>query len=111
VTQNDADIIPVDESANGKDIELLRGAALRLHLPESPATGYRWTLISGGAPALDLLREEREPAAGAMGGSGQHDWIFRAVEAGVGRIELHYARPWESKGTPDRAFTLQVRVQ
>jgi inhibitor of cysteine peptidase len=109
VAQNDTDVISIDESANGTDITVPQGATLRLCLPESPTTGFRWNLASDGAPALEMTGEERE-AGGGVGQPGSHIWLFRAAYHGTGSIDLRYARPWEG-GDAGQTFTLGVQVE
>jgi inhibitor of cysteine peptidase len=104
-------IVQVDESADGQEIGISVGGTLEVRLPESPTTGFRWDLVSGGQPVLEPAGEEREPAERTPGSGGWHRWRFRAEQEGMGGIELQYVRLWESDAAPARVFRLDVRVE
>ena len=98
----------LDESADGREIELAAGQEFELTLGENPTTGFRWRLTADGSPACALVRDEfRAPEGGRPGQGGSHVWQFRAERAGESRIELSYAR---AAGDAARTFTLRVRV-
>ncbi|MBZ5681317.1 MAG: protease inhibitor I42 family protein [Acidobacteriia bacterium] len=100
-----------DESANGREVELVAGEEFELSLPETPTAGYRWTLKGSGEPACSLVHESFQPATGKVGGSGTHSWRFRAVAPGNCLLALEYKRSWEARSEPARTFTLKVRVR
>ena len=98
----------LDESADGREIELAEGQELELTLVENPTTGFRWRVTADGSPACALVSDEfRAPDEARPGQGGSHVWQFRAVRAGECRIALSYAR---AGGDAARAFTLRVRV-
>ena len=99
----------LDESADGREIELAAGEEFELTLDENPTTGFRWRVTADGSPACALVRDEfRAPTEGRPGQGGSHVWQFRADRAGQCRIELSYAR---AAGDASRDFTLRVRVK
>lgn len=99
----------LDEQANGRRVAVRRGGELVLRLEENPTAGFRWQLDTPGAPTLSLRRDTYEPPArGHAGAPGHHLWIFRANEAGAGRIELSYRRRF---GGVARTFAVLVEVR
>lgn len=100
----------VDDSSNGKEIELRVGETLEVHLPENRTAGFKWTLESSGEGPCSLVSDDFQPGH-LTGEPGNHRWHFRAERAGADSIRLSYRRPWEEKGTPARTFTLGIRVR
>jgi inhibitor of cysteine peptidase len=103
-------MVHVDESQNGNEIELLMGETFELCLSENPTTGFRWSLVSSGAPPCSLVEDWFQASTMTPGTAGSHCWRFQATQIGEGRIELGYRRSWERQGAAGRAFTLRVRV-
>ncbi|PYS79634.1 MAG: hypothetical protein DMF66_02050 [Acidobacteria bacterium] len=98
----------LDESVDGREIELTAGQEFELTLRENPSTGFRWRVTADGSPACALVRDGfRAPNEGRPGQGGSHIWQFRAAQAGQGRIEMSYTR---TAGEAARTFTLSVRV-
>ena len=100
-----------DEPSNGREIELRSGDEFAVSLPETRTAGYRWTVGSDGRPTLLCTSDHSAPNQGQVGGSGRHEWHFRAATEGWAVIEMHYGRPWENDAKPERTFTLKVRVR
>lgn len=98
-----------DERSNGQEISTMVGEEFEVALPETRTAGYQWFITENGTPILERLSEETIATAGAVGGSGDQIWRFRAASPGVTRLAFEYLRPWE-KATPARTFTLKVRV-
>ena len=105
-------MLRLDESADGREIELSVGQEMELTLGENPTTGYRWKLISAGEPACALVNDAyHPPAEGRPGQGGSRVWLFRAARAGRSLMEVVYGpRVSRSDGPPARTFTLRVRV-
>ena len=100
----------IDESQNGRDIELRLGETVAVRLSENPTAGFRWKLDSSGAPVCTLVENDYQPSASAPGAGGIHRWQFQAAQVGEGRIELSSRRSWEGQGQAARTFTLRIRV-
>ena len=99
----------LDESADGREIELAAGQEFELTLGENPTAGFRWRVTADGSPACALVRDEfRAPTEGRPGQGGSHVWQFRAARAGQCRVEMSYAR---AAGEAARNFSLRVRVK
>jgi len=103
-------LIRIDESADGRTIDLPVGEVIELRLPENPTTGYRWQVDADGQPVLALLDDQFDPPGGAHGRAGSHGWRFQARQVGEGRIALASRRRWESGGQSGRTVAVSVRV-
>lgn len=99
----------VDESSDGKQIDVASGDTLEVRLQENRTTGHKWILESEGGAVCSQVSDAFEPGD-AVGQPGTHVWVFRAEKQGSADITLAYRRPWEEKQTPVRTFTLHVRV-
>ncbi len=100
----------VDESDDGKEIEITVGRTLEIRLKENPTAGFGWSLTSGGEPQCKLLDDSLETPSAAQGQGGVHSWKFRAQKSGEGHIKLAYARAWERDAKPAQTFTLKIKV-
>ena len=100
----------VDESSDGREVELPVGLGLEIRQSERPTTGFRWRLESDGRPACVLVGNSFQPASDRPGGGRTHRWQFRGAQPGAGLIELRYRRSWEGQAEAARTFTLHIRV-
>jgi inhibitor of cysteine peptidase len=99
----------LDESSDGRELELSVGQEFELHLNENPTTGFRWRVSADGAPACLLIKDEfHAPAENRPGQGGRHVWQFRAAQSGQSQIALAYAR---AGGNATRSFTLRLSVK
>lgn len=99
----------IDESMNGRTITASRGASFEISLEETPATGFRWTLTSDGAPICALLDDRFDaPASTTPGAPGRHRWRFEVKQAGQATVGLAKRRPWDVGAAKPPDF--QVRV-
>ena len=103
-------MLEIDETSNGRDVDLARGQEFELSLPENPTTGFCWTLGSSGDPVCALLSQSFVPPTGPPGAGGRHRWRFQAMQPGEVDVRLSYQRPWGATGTPARTFSLKVKV-
>jgi len=103
-------MIHIDAHSSGQQVSLRVGDTVEISLAENPTTGFRWDLQSKAEPACKLLKSSFEPAKVVPGRGGTHFWQFQAVQAGTGKIELEYRRPWEQDSPPSRVFTLSIHV-
>ena len=53
-------MLQIDESQNGREIELVTGETIEIRLSENPTTGYRWELKFSGAPTCTLVADHYE---------------------------------------------------
>jgi inhibitor of cysteine peptidase len=105
----------VDESFNGRQIELPVGETLEISLSENASTGFQWILPRESAHNLEKILHERKPAvegtADPLGKPGVRHFFFEAFKPGAVELELHYRRPWETAKPPARKFKLRIRVR
>jgi inhibitor of cysteine peptidase len=100
----------VDETFNGRTIDVTVGQTIEVRLPENPTTGFSWQLTSDGGPACTMTGDQFIAPAGPPGKGGDHTWNFKAVRPGECDIELGYRRRWESSATASRTFKIHVKV-
>ena len=105
------DMIEIDESAQGGQLQMAVGEMLEVQLEENPTAGFRWQLISEGQPACTLVVDEFEPGDETPGAGGHHTWQFEAVQAGDARIELAYRRQWMPETPAARVVIFSVHVE
>lgn len=100
----------VDESASGTEVRLRVGDAVEVVLPERRTAGFRWQVLSPGAPACRLENDKYTAPPGPPGASGEHSWTFRAVQGGADAVALAYGRSF-GDAPPVRRFELRVAVE
>lgn len=99
----------LDEHANDSTVTLAAGERVMLTLPENPTTGYRWRVVEGGEPVLQLAEDGFTPGGTMPGAGGSHHWIWQAVRAGQAVLRLDYVRPWGTDPAA-RHFAATIRV-
>jgi len=71
------------------------GDVLLIDAPETPSSGYLWAVRTP-ADGVALIRDEyRAYDPDALGGRGQHRFLFRMEEAGEWDMVLELRRPWQ----------------
>jgi predicted secreted protein len=96
-----------DETANGSEVRVQVGQDFEVVLSETPTTGYKWKVVSDGAPICHVERDEFQAPGPTPGAPGRHVWVFRAAQAGAAVVELAYRRSFGA-GEPARRFTMRV---
>ncbi len=104
-------MLSIDEGFLGRTVDLAMGQVMELRLEENPTTGFRWSVVSDGAPACEVVASRFQAKGTAPGRGGEHAWQFRAVRAGECDIELLYRRAWDQSAEPARVFKVRVRVR
>jgi len=109
------DLMAIGPNDAGLDYQVSPGKTFVVVLPSNPTTGYSWSLSQAGDPSRVSLATEfylPETPAGPIliGQGGKHYWQFKAIQPGSTRLELVYARPWESVA-PLEVFTLSITVR
>jgi inhibitor of cysteine peptidase len=103
-------MLTIDQSYDGRSIDLAVGQAIELRLPENPTTGFSWTVRADGEPACDLAEGPAAPPGTLPGQGREHVWTIRGVDAGTCRIALIYQRSWEATIPPAQEFHIGIRV-
>jgi inhibitor of cysteine peptidase len=103
----------VTEDQSGSVIEIAQDQQVEIRLPVQMGTGYSWELLRPPTAPLRLIRSENRSAPGGSvpGGPATQLFVFVAVSAGSGELELGYRRPWETTTAPARTFSLRVVVR
>ena len=104
-------VVRIDESNEGKVIELGPGQQLLATLNANPTTGFDWAVIKApaamGAPAMGYVSSGDVPGAP---GKRHLTWTLRsALPAGEQSVELGYARSFEKGVPPFKTFRFKVR--
>ena len=101
--------LSVSEDDDGRRLELMLGAVLRVSLYEAPATGYRWQWQWQGEPggALQMIDSGYQASSSATGSGGHAWWRLRGVSPGVTALHARRARAWQD-GPANAAFTITV---
>ena len=101
----------VDETFNGRTVEVMLGQTIEVLLNENPTTGFRWQLTSDGSPACAIIDDQFKPLVRPPGGGGQHLWRFSVLRPAEGDIELRYVRHWEVAKEATRTFRIHIQVK
>jgi inhibitor of cysteine peptidase len=108
-------MVQVDDSFNGRQVELHVGETLEISLSENASTGFQWMAPPESAHKFEKILHQEKPAAEGEGGPpgkpGVRHFYFQAIEPGTAELELHYRRPWEAAKPPARKFKLRIRVR
>jgi inhibitor of cysteine peptidase len=91
------------------------GQSRSVRLPETPSTGYSWTIDASAGISMGPVRiTDRgytRPAAaqGRVGAAGNHVWQLTGVSPGTKKLTFVYIRPWEPAQVA-RRYILTVEV-
>jgi len=115
LTQNDKEPVMneviIDESYNGKKIEVFSNSRVVLRLPENPSTGYRWVFKPINDNIINLKKDFYQPSTEmVLGAWGTRIFDFMAQSPGTVQLSLNYKRPWESENTKTKIFIITVQV-
>jgi predicted secreted protein len=90
-------------------VQAAPGDRIIVRLPETPGTGFRWTVAPPEATGIHLESEEFAPASGAqVGGGGTRTFTFVVQDPTSARIELQRRRPWEGERSIERSFAFEI---
>ncbi|MEQ8235846.1 MAG: protease inhibitor I42 family protein [Syntrophomonadaceae bacterium] len=108
-------LMALGENDSGQEYQVPSGNTFIIALPSNPTTGYSWTLQNPGdgnivTPLTDFYLAESSGEAMIVGQGGKHYWQFKALQPGSTKLELVYARTWESVA-PLSVFTLPITVR
>ena len=106
------DVVNVDDSYSGKQVELAVGQSLVVTLASNITTGYSWSLSENSDEAVlsETGNEYIAPQTTLVGAGGKEEWTFKALKKGTSTISMGYSRPWEST-PPIETFDLTVVVK
>lgn len=93
---------------NGTTLSLHPGNSGELRLPETPTTGYRWSLDPP-PPILAVTEADfTPPRSTTIGGGGERRWVIQAKTTGTATLTLKLWREWE--GDPSVIERYQVTL-
>ncbi len=97
-------------TATFNEITVKRGEAFDIELKATPSAGYEWSIMAKSGPVTKLRDTfvENSKDDSLIGSPQMHVMTFRAEEEGVIKIELCYARPWESVMRDMKKFKINV---
>ncbi|MBN1661498.1 MAG: protease inhibitor I42 family protein, partial [Anaerolineae bacterium] len=103
--------IRVTERENGRGVDL-KGEVLVVSLKSNPSTGYGWQVRGLDSRILRLVDDAEwlPDVPGKLGAPGTQVLRFAGIGKGQARLDLVYARPWETAAPPAQSFSLEVRV-
>jgi predicted secreted protein len=106
--------ILLDESWNGKRIELKIGDEVQIELQGIGATGYAWYFDKLNSNFFHLISQEREKGKKegeeVVGVPIRHIWVIKAKKIGTSIIEMSYYRVWEGRDKAIRQFKVEVDI-
>jgi len=87
------------------------GDRVRIELPETPSTGYRWAIDPAGPmpSGLTLVGDRFEHAAGdRIGGAGVRSFTLSVIEPGKHHLRVGRSRPWERENAAIESFAIDL---
>ncbi len=102
-------IVEADASA---PVKVSAGDEFFIALASNPSTGYSWTQsIADGKILAYEGNVYQPPSTAALGAAGQQIFIYHANRSGSSTVTFHYARPFETSGTPAKTLTFTIVVK
>jgi inhibitor of cysteine peptidase len=104
-----AAVIKLGTSANAKTLHVHVGDRLVLTLPANSSTGYSWSIVQSGAPALHLVSASyMDGRPGVPGAPGSYVARFTVRSAGRGKLSLTYVRHTHPATPPAARFAVSI---
>jgi inhibitor of cysteine peptidase len=105
-------VVSIDESNDGKTVELSPGQSLVATLNANPTTGFDWAVIKApaalGAPEMGYVSGGSAPGSP---GKRHLTWTLKAtLPPGEHAVELGYARSFEKGVPPFKTYRFKVRA-
>jgi len=107
--------VSVDESYNGKQVEVAAGGSLEVTLESNATTGFQWSETAEISDQSVLKQTSHQfvtpENTGMVGAPGKEVWTFGALKKGSSTISMEYSRPWEGGEKAEQTFSLTVVVK
>lgn len=103
----------LDESWNGKRIELKVGDEIQIELQGTGGTGYAWYFDELDNDFFELIGKEgkvQEKSGELVGSPIQYLWLIKAIKTGSSVIKMIYYRVWEGKDKAIQRFEVEVDI-
>lgn len=99
---------------SGQTVRLRVGDGLTIELPESPTTGYGWSVTERDEALVlvsnEFLAPQQLPQVVGQGGVRRLVISAGAPAAGA-RLDIVYMRPWEGAAAAADRFSVQVQIE
>ena len=92
-----SDVWVLSQSDHGSTLAAGPGDMLVLHLPERPATGYRWDLSGAVEQGFRVVADANDFDPDLIGGTGQRRIVLEAPRGGVRTVNLFQQRAFSGK--------------
>lgn len=94
------------------EVALVVGDTVAILLPESPTTGFQWS-IERGSDLLEVIDStfDAEAPARMTGAEGTRRIRLCSRKAGVATVTLAYRRPWEPDAAAGRRRVLRAVIR
>lgn len=100
----------LNESDNGRAVELHPGEKVRITLPENATTGFRWQVERFDRDVIGIVAEEPHYPSGPPGAGGHIELIVEGRKPGTSELVLKHWRDWEGDSSIIARFHLNVKV-
>ena len=104
--------VSLDQAAEGKTVEVVKGATVTLLLAATPSSGFDWAVLKApaalGTPTMGFVA-----GGDPVGGAGKRRIVWNVKDAlppGEHAVELGYARGFEKGVAPFKTFHFKVRA-
>ena len=99
------------EADAGKVSVVLQGEAVLLHLKETPATGYRWSVAISPPEAAAIEASHWTPSGQTPGAPGIREFTLRAATKGKVTLNAKLWREWAGETSTVERLTFTLEVQ
>lgn len=97
----------------GQEVAIKVEEHFEVTLPETPTSGYLWTVHRADADYLKLEREgyaDPDPDKARVGVQRMKLFVFQALKEGRTKLELWLRRPWEKADQPIEAYEVTLKI-
>jgi predicted secreted protein len=101
--------LEVGPSASGTTVQIAKGSQAELTLPETRTAGYSWKIVSADSRVFSV-EDAGFTRASAVGGTGSHRWMLKALQPGRAMLEMAYGRSWEAGSEAKQRFSVTIEV-
>ncbi|MDE2414304.1 MAG: protease inhibitor I42 family protein [Comamonadaceae bacterium] len=98
-------MLSITETENGRTVDIRRGEAIRINLPENAPGGYRWAIDHYNKGVLESAPAVPQQAAGIAA------FVFKGKKTGSGEVTLKYWRQREGDASVIKRFHIRLHVQ
>jgi predicted secreted protein len=106
-----ADVV-LGRADDGTTVAVAAGDSVVFRLDEIPTSGYRWEVTEYDPAVLLPAADDFVPAsADAVGGGGHHEFRFKVVGPGTGKLRLIKRRAWESESTAVDSLEVTIHAR